>query len=105
MAERHEVGAADLHHKWVETDDMKDLKGYRSVPSGRIAPTPGPPGSPGPSGFWGRLAREQDGTTTLEWALLLAAIAIPSYVIIVMALETLLGHYRMMTTLNSLPFP
>ncbi len=54
---------------------------------------------------WRRLAVEQDGATTLEWALLLAAIAIPSYFIITMALETLLGHYRMMTTLNALPFP
>ena len=54
---------------------------------------------------WRRLAVEQAGATTLEWALLLAAIAIPSYFIITTALETLLGHYRMMTTINALPFP
>jgi len=52
-----------------------------------------------------RLVAEQNGATTLEWALLLVAIAIPSYYIITTALETLLGHYRMMTTLNALPFP
>ena len=52
-----------------------------------------------------RLADGQDGGTTLEWALLLAAIAIPSYYIIIVALETLVGHYRMMTVLNGLPFP
>ena len=58
-----------------------------------------------PGGSWRRLAGDQSGATTLEWALLLAALAIPSYVIITMALETLLGHYRMMTVLNGLPFP
>ena len=62
-------------------------------------------GGQGLGGAWARLAGEQSGTTTLEWALLLAALAIPSYVIITMALETLLGHYRMMTVLNGLPFP
>lgn len=51
------------------------------------------------------LAADQQGATSLEWALILAAIAIPSYYIIIMALETLLGHYRMMTALNALPFP
>lgn len=52
-----------------------------------------------------RLSTDQSGATTLEWALLLAAVAIPSYYIIALALETLLGHYRMMTALNALPFP
>lgn len=52
-----------------------------------------------------QLATDQSGATTLEWALLLAAVAIPSYYIMTMALETLLGHYRMMTALNALPFP
>jgi len=37
--------------------------------------------------------------------LLLAAIAIPSYWIIRLALAVLVGHYQMMTTLNGLPFP
>ncbi|MBI1337420.1 MAG: hypothetical protein GC164_10710 [Phycisphaera sp.] len=45
------------------------------------------------------------GATTLEWALLLAAIALPSYFILKLALETLTAHYQMMTTLNNLPFP
>ena len=74
---------------------MKHVGGDESTPSGRIAS----------AGAWRRLAGEQSGTTTLEWALLLAALALPSYVIITMALETLVGHYRMMTTLNALPFP
>jgi len=49
--------------------------------------------------------RDTRGATTLEWALLLAAIALPSYVIFVMLLETLVAHYRMMVMLNHLPFP
>lgn len=51
-----------------------------------------------------RLASDQ-GATTLEWALLLAAIAIPSMVIIALSMRTLTAHYRMMSLLNSLPFP
>lgn len=48
---------------------------------------------------------EQSGATMLEWALLLAAIGLPSYWIIKLALNTLVAHYQMMTTINSLPFP
>lgn len=49
--------------------------------------------------------RRQEGATTLEWALLLAAIGLPSYWLIQLALNVLVGHYQMMTTLNALPFP
>ena len=52
----------------------------------------------------GRLG-DQSGATTLEWALLLAFIAIPSYYVIQLALATLVGHYRLMTTINALPLP
>ena len=51
------------------------------------------------------LAKNQRGATMLEWTLLLAAIALPSYFIIKMVLSALVGQYRMMTTLNGLPFP
>ncbi len=54
---------------------------------------------------WRRLLGNRQGATTLEWALLLAAIALPSWFIIRMALATLAGHYRMMAALNALPFP
>ncbi len=50
-------------------------------------------------------AADDSGATTLEWALLLAAIAIPSYWIIKQSLILLTDYYRMMTTLNGLPFP
>jgi len=52
-----------------------------------------------------QLTQNQDGATTLEWALLLAAIAIPSYYITQTALSALIAHYQMVTTLNALPFP
>jgi Flp pilus assembly pilin Flp len=52
-----------------------------------------------------RAAADESGATTLEWTLLLAAIGIPSYWIIKVALATLINHYQMMTTINSLPFP
>jgi len=54
---------------------------------------------------WRPALNDQQGATTLEWALLLAAIALPSWFIIRMALATLVGHYRMMAALNALPFP
>ena len=47
----------------------------------------------------------QEGSTTLEFALLLAAFVLPSYFIIKMLLGLLLSYYQMMSTLNSLPFP
>jgi len=53
----------------------------------------------------GRLNQAQRGATTLEWTLLLAAIALPSYFIIQLALEALVAHYQLVTTVNSLPFP
>ncbi len=53
----------------------------------------------------GRLHRDNRGATMLEWVLLLAAIALPSYFIMQLALAALVGHYRMVTTINSLPFP
>jgi len=47
----------------------------------------------------------EQGATTLEWALMLGVIAVPSYVLISVGLRLLVDHYRMMTTLNGLPFP
>lgn len=51
------------------------------------------------------LLTDESGATTLEWSMLLAAIAIPSYFIIELCVDVLVGHYQMMTMLNSLPFP
>ncbi|MEE9405164.1 MAG: hypothetical protein V3V20_09740 [Algisphaera sp.] len=52
-----------------------------------------------------RLHRNQQGATMLEWVLLVAAIALPSYVIIRVGLALLITHYRLVTTLNGMPFP
>lgn len=48
---------------------------------------------------------DEKGAATLEWALLLAVVALPAYAIFTMMLNTLVEYYRMMTTLNALPFP
>lgn len=54
---------------------------------------------------WRRLLADQRGANSIEWALLLGVIAIPSYYIIQAALSALVAHYQMITTLNALPFP
>ncbi len=58
-----------------------------------------------PAGFLRRLLADESAATSLEWALLLAAIALPGYFILRTTLNVLVGHYQMMTMLNSLPFP
>ncbi len=52
-----------------------------------------------------KLRRDVSGATMLEWTLLLAVIVLPSYAIIRMALSVLVAHYRLIVTLNGLPFP
>jgi hypothetical protein len=51
------------------------------------------------------LLADEQAATTLEWALLLAAIGLPSYFVVKLSLEALIGHYQMMTAINGLPFP
>ena len=53
------------------------------------------------------LRRLQDdrGATTLEFALLLAAVVLPSYVVIRMGLQMVAEHFRLIATLNALPMP
>lgn len=51
------------------------------------------------------LASDDSGATTLETALLLAAIGIPSFFIIQACLGLLVDHYRMTVTLLALPLP
>lgn len=52
-----------------------------------------------------RRVKNERGATMLEWVLLLAVIGLPSFFIINVALNALIGNYQMMTTLNALPFP
>lgn len=52
-----------------------------------------------------RLWTDPCGATSLEWALLLAAVAVPTYWLMAMGIDLMIGYYQMMTTLNALPFP
>lgn len=52
-----------------------------------------------------RLFHDDQGTTSLEWALLLGAVALPSMVILTMCLGIIVDYYRMMTQISSLPLP
>jgi Flp pilus assembly pilin Flp len=52
-----------------------------------------------------RMIRDQRGTTSLEWALLLGAIALPSVYLFTMSLGVIVDYYRMMTQFSSLPLP
>ena len=51
------------------------------------------------------LVKDESAATTLEWTLLLAAIALPSWFLLQLAFDLLVGHYHMQTALNGLPFP
>jgi hypothetical protein len=53
----------------------------------------------------GPLLPDVRGASMMETVLLVGAIAIPSMYIMKMALDTLVEHYRMITLVNSLPFP
>ena len=48
---------------------------------------------------------DESGATTLEWSLLLATVAIPSYALIQLSLAYLTDLYRAKAMLNALPFP
>jgi Flp pilus assembly pilin Flp len=52
-----------------------------------------------------KLLRDQRGTTSLEWALLLGAIALPAVYLLTMCLSVIIDYYRMMTMIGSLPCP
>ena len=52
---------------------------------------------------WRNFRRDTRGTTSLEWALLLGAIALPSIILLTMCLGLMLDYYRMMTMIGSMP--
>ena len=45
------------------------------------------------------------GQTTIEWTLLLVCFALPMIYVLALLLSALAGHYRMVTFLETLPFP
>ena len=53
----------------------------------------------------GRLAGDERGQTTIEWALLLAVVGLPGIVIFGWLLSVVVEQYRMVTFLELLPFP
>lgn len=52
-----------------------------------------------------RILSDETGATMVEYTIIVAAIAIPMYFLFRIAMDTLLGHYAMMTFLNGWPFP
>ena len=51
------------------------------------------------------LLADQRGQVTLEYAIILAAVAVPMLAVFRVCLQILVAKYRMMTCLNSLVFP
>ena len=52
------------------------------------------------------LAFDEDGQTTIEWALLLAAVVLPVFAFLrYVVLEAFVTYYRMVTFMETLPFP
>ena len=52
-----------------------------------------------------RLSGDQAGQTTIEWALLIAAVGLPAITVFGWLLTILSENYRMVTFLELLPFP
>ncbi len=53
----------------------------------------------------GQWASDARGQMTVEWALVLAAVALPMYFILRMLTGVLVAHFQMVTLLETLPFP
>ena len=52
-----------------------------------------------------RFLRDQDGQTTVEWTLLIAAFGLPMLYVFGVLLGAMVEHYRMLTLVLTLPFP
>ena len=52
-----------------------------------------------------RFTREEGGQMTLEWALVMAVVALPFVVIFRVCLAIIVAHFQMVTFLQGLPFP
>ena len=48
---------------------------------------------------------DEAGQTTIEWTLLLVCFALPMVYVLGLLLSALAGHYRMVTFIETLPFP
>jgi ABC-type sulfate transport system permease subunit len=52
-----------------------------------------------------RLLADNAGQMTIEWALVLAAIALPMYFVFILCMRILVAHFQMVTFMETLPFP
>jgi len=52
-----------------------------------------------------KLLADQAGQTTVEWALILLFFALPMYWVFKQLGEILAAHYKMLTFIETLPFP
>ena len=48
---------------------------------------------------------DEDGQATLEWALVAACFVLPMIAVLNVLLNVLVAHYRMVTFIETLPFP
>jgi ABC-type sulfate transport system permease subunit len=53
----------------------------------------------------GRLGGDARGQMTIEWSLVLAAVALPMYFVFALCLRLLVAHFQMVTFMDTLPFP
>jgi len=53
----------------------------------------------------GELARDESGQTTIEWVLVVVAFVLPMIWVLNLLLSALVEHYRMVTFIETLPFP
>ncbi len=58
-----------------------------------------------PARTWRRLHGDRRGQATVEWTLLLVCFALPMIYLLGLLLSTLTEYYRMVTFLQTLPFP
>ena len=49
--------------------------------------------------------RGQAGQMTIEWALVMAGVALPMYFVIRTCVDLLVAHFQMVTFMQTLPFP
>ena len=52
-----------------------------------------------------RLGADDSGQMTVEWALVLALVALPMYFVCATCLKLLVAHFQMIAFLETLPFP
>lgn len=58
--------------------------------------------------IWRRSRRfymQDDGQLTIEWTLVLAAIALPMYFVFKVCMSLMAAHFRMVSFMETVPFP